>query len=138
MGERNATGREPLPGELLDDNTTGPHALGREAERLVAEHLERLGLVVLCRNWRCPLGEIDIVATDGDVLAFCEVKARSGNDYGSPVHAVDAAKQHRLRALAKEWLDRYQLAGVRVRFDVASVLWPPEGTARLELVEGAF
>lgn len=104
----------------------------------MAEYLEQQGLVVLCRNWRCPVGEIDIVATDGDVVVFCEVKARAGIDYGAPLHAVDPAKQRRLRALAREWLHQYELTGVRVRFDVASVLWPPGEQARLELVEGAF
>ena len=69
-------------------------ALGRFGEDVAARHLERAGLVLVERNWRCREGEIDIVARDGAVLVFCEVKTRSRPGFGSPGrggHAGQAA-----------------------------------------------
>ena len=67
-------------------------ALGAYGEELAARHLRERGLVVLDRNWRCPLGEIDLVLRDGDTLVVCEVKTRSGVGYGTPHEAVTPAK----------------------------------------------
>lgn len=129
----------PITGTLSDDDTQGrPHALGRAGEQLAAEHLEKQGWSILARNWRCQQGELDIVASDGEQVVFCEVKARSGVDYGSPLEAVDRHKIHRVRQLARAWLEQQRLTGCRVRFDVISVLWPPEGRVRLEHVQEAF
>ena len=131
--------REPVIGTLSDDDTRGRrHALGVHAERLAADVLESTGLTMLDRNWRCELGELDIVATDGDTVVFCEVKARSGPDYGGPLAAMNREKINRVRTLARSWLDRRQLAGCRVRFDVVSVLWPPGQRARIEHLPGVF
>ena len=63
-------------------------ALGRYGEDVAARHLLSEGFVVLDRNWRCDVGEIDIVARDGDTLVVCEVKTRSGTGFGSPLEAV--------------------------------------------------
>ena len=126
-------------GSLSDDDTWGRrHALGVAAERLAAEFLEQRGQIVLTRNWRCDQGELDIVAADGRIVVFCEVKARSGPDYGAPLNAVSPHKVKHLRTLASIWLTEWRLVGSRVRFDVVSVLWPPGGAARIEYLEGAF
>ena len=74
--------------------------LGASGEDLACAHLVRRGMVVLDRNWRCPHGEIDVVARDGDVLVVCEVKTRRSLTHGDPVEAVTAAKVARLRRLA--------------------------------------
>lgn len=126
-------------GTLSDDDTQGgKHELGRAGERLAAEYLEEHGIFVLARNWRCAQGELDIVGTDGDRVVFCEVKTRSGIDYGAPLEAVGKDKVRRLRLLARTWLDEQRLTGCAVRFDVISVLWPPGGQACVNHVEGAF
>ena len=107
-------------------------AVGRFGEDVAAEYLERAGLRILQRNWRCREGELDIVARDGDALVFCEVKARSGTGFGAPVEAVTAAKARRLRVLAARWLteQRGDAAGrgcSTVRFDVVGVLRAYDG-----------
>lgn len=129
----------PVIGSLSDDDTLGHrHALGREGERLAAQLLEEKGLTVLERNWKCRHGELDIIATDRRRAVFCEVKARSGVDYGGPLLAVGPDKVRRVRRLAQLWLNERELTGCPVRFDVISVLWPPGGKPRLEHLEGVF
>src|ERR687894_625854 len=124
-----------------------PHArqqLGRVAEDLAARRLGEDGYHVVERNARTRLGELDIVALDGDALVFAEVKAgRAGNSFGPerPVLAVRREKQARLRRLAREWLAaRSGLGGVRVlRFDVVGVLFDRGGRVTdFEHVRDAF
>jgi len=79
-------------------------ALGRYGEDVAVRHLLDAGWQVLERNWRCRVGEIDIVARDGGVLVFCEVKTRSSALFGVPAEAVRPAKVRRIRALACHWL----------------------------------
>lgn len=131
--------REPVFATLSDDDTKGgQHALGRAGERLAADYLEQQGICVLTRNWRCEHGELDIVGTDGERAVFCEVKTRSGVDYGAPLEAVGTVKIRRLRTLASAWLRAYDLSGCPVRFDVLSVLWPPNGRIRIDHLKEAF
>jgi putative endonuclease len=111
-------------------------ALGDYGETIAARHLEAHGLVVLERNWRCELGEIDLVARDGDTLVVCEVKTRRGLDYGSPLEAVTARKAGRLRRLAMRWLDDHPVRPRHVRIDVVGVLTRPQGAALVEHVRG--
>jgi putative endonuclease len=94
-------------------------------------------MVVLDRNWRCEVGEIDIVARDGDTLVVCEVKTRSGTGYGSPLEAVTEAKARRLRALAARWLADRRVRPRGVRIDVVGVLLPRHGPVVVEHVRGA-
>ena len=89
--------------------------------RLAAEHFERLGLRVLARNHHTRFGELDLVLAGDGVLVFCEVKTRSGTGYGSPLEAVTAAKQARLKHLAGRWLDAHDEHASRLRFDVVGV-----------------
>ena len=104
-------------------------ALGDFGERLAARRLVESGLVVLDRNWRCPDGEIDIVARDGSVLVVCEVKTRSSDRYGTPLEAITAAKSARLHRLGLRWLAehpaRARFTGVRV--DVVAVVTSASG-----------
>jgi putative endonuclease len=91
----------------------------------------------VARNWRCRDGEIDLVVRRDGVLAFCEVKARSGTGFGLPAEAVTPAKQARIRRLAARWLGEQgprlgRRPGV-IRFDVAAVLGD-----ELEVFEEAF
>jgi putative endonuclease len=112
-----------------------PHArqrLGHAAEEIAARRLAAAGFRVVERNARTRLGELDIVALDGNLLVFVEVKAgRAGGLYGPerPALAVDRGKQVRLRRLAREWLgSRDALGGVGAfRFDVVGVLFDRGG-----------
>ncbi len=108
-------------------------ALGGFGERLAAAHYRAHGYAVLERNWRCRMGEIDLICARGATLVVCEVKARSGPSHGHPLEAVTATKQRRLRRLAAAYLRQQERRWPEVRFDVVSVLG---GT--LEVVEGAF
>jgi putative endonuclease len=112
-------------------------AVGAYGERCAVQHLLAAGMRVLDRNWRCPRGEIDIIAQDGETLVFCEVKTRRGGDFGTPAEAVGAAKARRLRRLAAEWLAT-RAGGHDVRFDVVEVVVPGRGAARVEHIRGAF
>jgi putative endonuclease len=113
-------------------------AVGAYGERCAVQHLVASGLRVLSRNWRCPRGEIDIVAQDGETIVFCEVKTRRGGDFGTPAEAVGTAKARRLRRLAAEWLASRGGDGSEVRFDVLEVVVPGRGAARIEHIRGAF
>lgn len=111
-------------------------ALGRFGEDIATRHLVESGMVVLARNWRCPHGEIDVVARDGTTLVVCEVKTRRGLDYGTPLEAVTARKMLRLRRLADQWLDEAGLDPPDVRIDVVSVLVRTQGAAVVEHLRG--
>ena len=112
--------------------------LGRYGEDVAARHLTEAGLAILERNWRCPAGEIDIVARDGDVLVVCEVKTRSGMSFGGPLEAVTSAKAARLRRLAALWLAERALRVPEVRFDVVAVNRPRRGAATVDHVRGVL
>lgn len=94
----------------------------------------------MCRNYRCRTGEIDLVARDGEVLVFVEVKARRGRTFGSPEEAVNLGKQRRLRRLAACYLAEHRITdGQAVRFDVVAVEIAPTGRVeRVELLRDAF
>ena len=117
--------------------------VGRYGEALAVRRLESAGLVVLDRNWRCPDGELDIVALDGPVLVFVEVKTRSSAAFGDPAEAVDRVKAARIRQLAMLWIaaERERHPGAAwssVRFDVVSVLRSRSGPPRVTVLRGAF
>lgn len=113
-------------------------AVGAYGERVAADFLRDAGLTVLERNWRCSDGEIDVIATDGDVLVFCEVKTRSGLGFGHPAEAVVGAKAARIRRLATRWLAAHESHWAEIRFDVISVLRQPRGAASVTHLRGAF
>lgn len=109
-----------------DTKPTKPAHLttGERGEALAARYLEKKGLTVLTRNWRCPEGELDLVLTDGRNLIVCEVKTRTTDNYGTPAEAVDDVKAIRIRRLAHRWRTNYQVANVKTRYDVVAILWP--------------
>ena len=90
------------------------------------------------QNWRCPAGELDLVAWDGAVLVFAEVKTRSSEAYGDPAEAVDEVKAARLHRLAALWLESHELDFAEVRFDVVSVLRGRSGPARVDHFRGVL
>ncbi|HUY49126.1 MAG TPA: YraN family protein [Streptosporangiaceae bacterium] len=111
-------------------------ALGRRGEQLAAEYLQRAGMRILDRNWRCAEGEIDIVAAERRALVVCEVKTRSGTRYGSPLEAISRNKRIRLRRLAVRWLDAHGVLFDEVRIDVVGLLRDRSGNFTIEHVRG--
>ena len=111
-------------------------ALGRYGEDVAAHHLITDGFVVLERNWRCDLGELDIVARDGRVLVVCEVKTRRSASHGSPFEAVTQRKLHRIERLGLRWMQEHGVRPSSMRVDVVSVLRPATGPTVVEHVRG--
>ena len=110
--------------------------LGERGERLAARHLKRQGMRVLLRGYRTEQGEIDLIARDGDILVFVEVKARRK---GVPAEAVTEEKQRRLTNVSMQFLRRYNLLEVRSRFDVVAIVWPDDRTPpQIEHFRNAF
>jgi putative endonuclease len=113
--------------------------LGRLGEQLAAEHLQRLGYAIVCRNHRTRYGEIDLIACDGETLVFCEVKSRRGR--GEPWDALHDAKRAQVRRMARAYLtDATDRPRVRLlRFDAIGVVIDHRGRlARLDHIENAF
>lgn len=113
-------------------------AIGLLGEQAAAEYLWRRGYRILKRNYRCPAGEIDIIAEERGVLAFVEVKTRSPRAYAPPADAVDEEKRDRIRAAARYYLGSYREPSPR-RFDVVSVLLDEsDRVVSIEVEAGAF
>jgi putative endonuclease len=103
--------------------------IGIRGEELACAELERQGMRVLERNWRCRLGEIDIVAAEagptGLTLVFCEVKCRSGRGFGHPLEAITFAKMRTLRQLAAIWMREHHIKTSTIRLDAIGVVLVP-------------
>ena len=100
-------------------------ARARFAEDLVAAWYEREGYTIIARNWRCPRGELDVVAWRRGVLVVCEVKARRTTNFGDPFEAITPLKMQRLRRATAAFMSvRPSLPSPvgQIRFDAASVL----------------
>jgi putative endonuclease len=106
---------------------------GRWGETLAERWYVSRGYDVLARNWRCAIGEIDLVVRDADGIVIVEVKTRRDDRFGSPALAVDARKQARLRRLAVAWLAEQSWPRCAVRFDVVAIT----GTT-VDVIEAAF
>lgn len=112
-------------------------AAGRSGEDAALDTYLHRGYRLVSRNWRCRIGELDLVLMRGDTLVFCEVKTRRGPAFGGGYEAVTGRKRAKVRAVAEAFL---QASGARpggIRFDVASVALGPRG-AQVELFEDAF
>lgn len=121
-------------------SSDAPHlALGREGERLAADHLARHGHKILRRNFRASHGgEVDLVCRDlrHDELVFVEVKTRTSEDFGRPADAVDAKKRRLILRGAMTWLRMLDMPDITFRFDVVEVVM--EGTPEIRHIENAF
>ena len=110
---------------------------GKQSEQLAADHLKRKGYRIVETNYRCPVGEIDIIARQKETLVFVEVKARRSIRFGSPKAAVTAAKQRKLSMAALDYLKRSNQVDARARFDVVSID-TTGGKPDIEVVTNAF
>lgn len=104
---------------------TGRDTLGERGENIAARYLRDKGFKIIVRNFRCELGEIDIIARDGDTLVFVEVKTRT-EDEPAPEQQVNSAKQHQITRIAKLYLGRYGVPQPPARFDIVGVVWPKD------------
>jgi putative endonuclease len=110
---------------------------GRAGEDAALRVYERRGFALVARNWRCQLGELDLIVVRRDLLVVCEVKARSGPAFGGGYEAVTWSKRKRIRNLANAFLEQHGYDQARMRFDVASV-WLGGHGADVEIFEDAF
>ncbi len=96
--------------------------LGALGEQIAVDHLQRLGLRIVARNWRCRYGELDVIADDGaGTIVFVEVKTRTGDGFGGVEQAVTPLKVRRIRRLAGLWLSGQDDGWAQVRIDVIGV-----------------
>ena len=94
-------------------------SIGKQAEELALVHLKAQGLKEITRNFRCRMGEVDLVMQDGDCLVFAEVRFRNRNSHASAAASVDRHKQRKIIRTAAAFLGRYpQFSNCTVRFDV--------------------
>ncbi|MHA7303991.1 YraN family protein [Arthrobacter sp. TMN-49] len=110
--------------------------LGQAGERLAADYLEDRGIRVIDNNWRCPRGEIDLVALDGDELVIVEVKTRRSRRYGDPLEALTRTKILRLRTLAVLWAREHQYVMGAVRIDAVGIIMDHSTAPSIDHLKG--
>jgi putative endonuclease len=110
--------------------------LGNKGEDLAARFLKSKGYKIIARNFKTPLGELDIIAMDGETLVFVEVKARHDDSFGRPFESVDHRKREKLRKVALYYMKKQQKE-LRSRFDVLSIEMDGGGH-RIEHIVDAF
>jgi putative endonuclease len=112
-------------------------ALGKFGEDLARERLKDLGYRILKENYRCSLGEIDLVARDGDVLVFVEIKTRKNQSLGQVKEAVNRKKQSQLSKVALAYMKSNNFWGSKARFDVVAIRLI-DGEKEIEIIKDAF
>jgi len=112
-------------------------ALGSFGEDLARERLKDCGYRILTTNYRCPLGEIDLIARDGDVLVFVEIRTRKDTSPGSVKETVNSRKQRQISKVALAYMKSNNLWGSKARFDVVAI-GLLDGKREIEIVKNAF
>ena len=114
-------------------------SLGQYGEEYTYQYLKNKGYLILERNFRNKLGEIDLIAKDGKVICFIEVKMRESLNYGAPFEAVNSTKQHKMVKIALSYLKyKFYTIDILSRFDVISIYRPPQGKPIVEHIINAF
>jgi putative endonuclease len=111
--------------------------LGKTGEDIAFRKIKKLGYKCLERNYRCPLGEIDLIARHKDCLVFIEIKTRKGRDIGYAKEAIDLRKKRQISKAALYYLKEKNCPDARSRFDVVAVSINQEGP-EIEVIENAF
>jgi putative endonuclease len=111
--------------------------LGKLGEDLALKTVKRMGYRCIARNYRCPLGEMDLIARDGDTLVFVEIKTRRGRSLEWAKQAVDWRKKRQLSKVALAYMKENHCADVKSRFDVVAVNLGSQGK-EIEVVKNAF
>jgi putative endonuclease len=113
--------------------------LGDLGEKESLKLLENKGYKLLEKNFRCNLGEVDLIMKKDEELVFVEVRSRTGTAFGEPYETVNITKQNKLYRLAEYYLNYKNLHDLSCRFDVLSVVITSDGTVRkMEHIENAF
>lgn len=97
-------------------------SLGKDGEECAVKYLKQNRFKILNRNYRCSLGEIDIIAKEKDTIVFVEVKTRKSDDYTEPFESVGKKKQAKIRDLALYYLQEKDCSDCEIRFDVLSIV----------------
>lgn len=114
-------------------------SLGRAGEEAAVSYLQKKGMRIVERNFRCRVGELDIVARDGLYLVFVEVRTVAGTAFGTPQESVDGKKKHKLRQVAMYYIQRNKAACQPARFDVVGVVMSQAGSVlKIDHIVNAF
>lgn len=116
---------------------THKQILGQEGERIAESYLRKKGYRVVERNYRCPVGELDLILLDRRVVVFVEVKTRTDDRFGAPLESVGPRKQQKMIKTALFFLSRHRLYNRDARFDVVGISYQG-GEPMVEHVENAF
>lgn len=111
--------------------------LGQKGEILAQQHLESLGFKILAKNWRTGRAEVDIIAQDGNIIVFVEVKTRSSDRFGPPEFFITPQQQRMLAGAASVYCEKIDHSG-EIRFDVVSIILRDDGKTKLEYLKDAF
>ncbi len=111
------------------------HSFGTNSEQSASDYLENSGYRILARNVSSKLGEIDIIAMDGETLVFIEVRSRTRSDQVHPAATVTRKKQLQIIRCATAWCQKHRIRDTMIRFDVVAVLGPK---GKIELYQNAF
>lgn len=111
--------------------------LGQKGETLAQQHLESLGFKILAKNWRTGRAEVDIIAQDGNIIVFVEVKTRSSDRFGPPEFFITPQQQRMLAGAASVYCEKIDHPG-EIRFDVVSIILRDDGKTKLEYLKDAF
>ena len=110
---------------------------GKEGEKLAAAYLRKNGYHIIETNFRCAIGEIDIIAREKDELVFLEVKTRTSKELGFPEQSVGTKKQKKMSQLALWYLQNKSIKYTASRFDVLAITMLPNGN-QIKLIKNAF
>ena len=111
--------------------------LGKLGEEWALEKIEALGYECIARNYRCPLGEVDLIARDGDTLVFLEIKTRRGKSLGYAKEAINDRKRRQLSKVALAYMKSNNCSDVKSRFDVVAINLI-ENRKEIEIIRNAF
>jgi putative endonuclease len=117
---------------------TRGHDFGRACERIAERFLCRAGWTILARNYRFRHREVDLIARKGAVIAFVEVKGRSDEEFGHPLHAITAAKRREIESAARQWVARHGRCVDTYRFDAIAITVRGRRRMHIEHVEDAW
>ena len=111
--------------------------LGKFGETLALKKIKRLGYKKIIRNYRCPLGEVDLIGWDGDTLVFIEIKTRRGRSTDYAKEAVNARKRRQISKVALAYMKSNHYSDAKARFDVVAVC-VGRGKPEIEVIKNAF
>ena len=112
--------------------------LGKRGEDIAIKFLKEKGYKIIERNYRCPMGEVDVVAEDKETLVFVEVKTRTSTNFGLPEEAISYRKKQHLSRIASFYLIYHKIKEANCRFDVVSILMESDKIKDIHLIKNAF